>query len=57
VQRELAHCRQQFDALSSARASDLATIERLQGELAEQRTLSAHVRTRLAELSDALAES
>jgi chromosome segregation ATPase len=56
AQRELEHCRHELAALTEARANDVATIERLRGDLAEQRNLAAHVRSSLAEITDALAE-
>jgi type II secretion system (T2SS) protein E len=55
--QELEHCGVELDALRAARAEDQATIESLQRQLADQRERTASVRSRLAELTDALTEA
>jgi hypothetical protein len=55
--RELEDCGVELDALRAARAEDQATIESLQRQLAEQRERTEGVRSRLAELTEALAEA
>jgi len=54
VQQELAACHEELAELRQARATDQATIERLQSELHDQRELRARVRLNLVELAQTL---
>lgn len=54
VQAELAESRRQLEALEAARAADLATVERLEREVAEQRERFTNARTALTEAARAL---
>jgi hypothetical protein len=57
VERELAACHQELAELRQWRATDQATIDRLQTELHAQRELRARARANLAELAQTLDEA